>query len=77
MELQIFLDALTNLIQPYHLMFLFLGTALGLVVGVLPGLGGLPGIYILLTFVFDLEASHALAMMIGLLAPSTKSDTVP
>ena len=77
MELQIFLDALTNLIQPYHLMFLFLGTALGLVVGVLPGLGGVAGLSLLLPFVFDMEASHALAMMIGLLAPTTTSDTFP
>ena len=77
MELQIFLDALTNLIQPYHLMFLFLGTALGLVVGVLPGLGGVAGLSLLLPFLFDMEASHDLAMMIGLLAPTTTSDTFP
>jgi putative tricarboxylic transport membrane protein len=77
MEMQIFVDALTNLVQPYHLMFLFLGTALGLIVGVLPGLGGVAGLSLLLPFVFDMEASHALAMMIGLLAPTTTSDTFP
>lgn len=77
MELQIFIDALTQLFSPTHLAFLLLGTALGLLVGVLPGLGGVAGLSLLLPFVFDMDPSHALAMMIGLLAPTTTSDTFP
>ncbi len=77
MELQVFIDALIQLFEPAHLAFLLLGTALGLIVGVLPGLGGVAGLSLLLPFVFGMEPSHALAMMIGLLAPSTTSDTFP
>ena len=49
MELQIFIDALTQLFSPTHLAFLLLGTALGLLVGVLPGLGGVAGLSLLLS----------------------------
>jgi putative tricarboxylic transport membrane protein len=69
--------ALVHLFEPWHLFFLFLGTMLGLVVGVLPGLGGTAGLAIVLPFVFGMEPSAALAMMIGLLAPTTTSDTFP
>src|SRR6056297_802420 len=77
MDIQIVIDALTQLFEPAHLGFLLLGTALAMVVGVLPGLGGLAGLSLLLPFVFNMEASHALAMMIGLLAPTTTSDAFP
>ena len=77
MEFRILVDALTQLFSPTHLAFLLLGTALGLLIGVLPGLGGVAGLSLLLPFVFDMDPSHALAMMIGLLAPTTTSDTFP
>ena len=76
-ELQVLFDALFRLLQPEHLFFLTLGTVLGVVVGILPGLGGVAGLSILLPFVFGMDESHALAMMIGLLAPTTTSDTFP
>ena len=60
-----------------HLAFLFGGTLLGLVVGILPGMGGTSGLALVLPFVFTLEPSYALAMMIGVLAPTTTSDTFP
>jgi TctA family transporter len=77
MEFDVFVSAFTQLMGPEHLTFLLLGTALGLLVGVLPGLGGVAGLSLLLPFVYDMEPSHALAMMIGLLAPTTTSDTFP
>lgn len=73
----IFLQALQTLLAPSHLMFLFLGVILGLIVGILPGLGGIAGLSVLLPFVFGMDASDALAMMIGLLAPTATSDTFP
>ncbi|MGA0392643.1 MAG: tripartite tricarboxylate transporter permease, partial [Rhodospirillales bacterium] len=73
----ILFNALFGLIQPTHLMYLTIGTVLGLLVGILPGLGGVAGLSILLPFVFGMDESHALAMMIGLLAPTTTSDTFP
>lgn len=72
-----FLAAFNQLVEPTHLIFLFSGVVLGLLVGILPGLGGIAGLSVLLPFVFGMEASHALAMMIGLLAPTATSDTFP
>ncbi len=77
MELDVFISAFTQLLGPEHLTYLLLGTTLGLLVGVLPGLGGVAGLSLLLPFVYDMDPSHALAMMIGLLAPTTTSDTFP
>ena len=70
-------SALLQLFEINHLAFLFAGTLLGLVVGILPGMGGTSGLALVLPFVFTLEPSHALAMMIGVLAPTTTSDTFP
>ena len=70
-------QALADMITPSHLFFLLLGTVLGMVVGILPGLGGIAGLSIVLPFVFGMDESHALSMMIGLLAPTTTSDTFP
>ncbi len=72
-----YLAAFLQLIEPSHLIFLFTGVILGLVVGILPGLGGIAGLSVLLPFVFGMDASNALAMMIGLLAPLATSDTFP
>ncbi len=71
------LEALLQMLTLSHLLYLTLGTMLGLLVGVLPGLGGTAGLSLLLPFVFGMDASHALAMMIGMLAPTTTSDTFP
>ena len=73
----VFLEALLQLFTLSHLFYLVLGTMLGLLVGILPGLGGTAGLSLVLPFVFGMDASDALAMMIGLLAPTTTSDTFP
>ena len=72
-----FVSAFFQLFEITHLLFLFGGTLLGLVVGILPGLGGTSGLALVLPFVYSLEPSYALAMMIGVLAPTTTSDTFP
>jgi len=69
--------ALVQLIELHHLMFLFLGVLLGMVVGILPGLGGIAGLSVVLPFVFGMDPADALAMMIGLIAPTATSDTFP
>ena len=70
-------SALFQLFELNHLLFLFAGTLLGLIVGILPGMGGTSGLALVLPFVFTMEPSYALAMMIGVLAPTTTSDTFP
>jgi putative tricarboxylic transport membrane protein len=73
----IFASAFFQLVEPSHLFFLFFGVILGMVVGILPGLGGIAGLSVLLPFVFGMDPSDALAMMIGLIAPTSTSDTFP
>lgn len=69
--------ALELLSSGKHLMFLCVGVVLGMAVGILPGLGGIAGLTLLLPFVFGMEPSLALALMIGMLAPMATSDTFP
>ncbi len=69
--------ALVSLLTPQHFLFLLLGTTLGLIVGILPGLGGIVGLSLMLPFVYGMDPLLALPMMIGLLAVTNTSDTFP
>jgi putative tricarboxylic transport membrane protein len=69
------LQALITLFTPTNLLFTLLGIGMGLVVGILPGLGGIAGLSVLLPFVFGMEPETAIAMMVGLSAITTTSDT--
>jgi putative tricarboxylic transport membrane protein len=68
---------LLTLLSLHHLLYLVFGVALGLAVGILPGLGGTAGLALVLPFVFGMEPTSALAMMIGLQSVTTTSDTFP
>ena len=76
-SIDVFLSALATLLSPSHVVFLCLGVGLGLLVGILPGLGGTAGLALLLPFVFGMDPTNALAMMIGLQSVTTTSDTFP
>jgi TctA family transporter len=69
--------ALVALFDLEHFLFLALGTLLGLVIGFLPGLGGIAGLSLLLPFVYGKDPTLMLPMMIGLLAVTNTSDTFP
>ena len=69
--------ALVAITSPIHILHLFFGVVIGLIVGILPGLGGTAGLALLLPFVFGMDPSLALAMMIGLQSVTTTSDTFP
>ena len=71
------LAALSTLASPYHILALFTGVVLGLLVGLLPGLGGTAGLALVLPFIFGMDPTIALAMMIGLQSVTTTSDTFP
>ena len=75
--MDLFLDVLLRLFEPGHILFLLAGAVLGMTVGILPGLGGTTALAILLPFVSNFEPTQALALMIGVLAPTTTSDTFP
>ncbi|MCY4260537.1 MAG: tripartite tricarboxylate transporter permease [Rhodobacteraceae bacterium] len=69
--------ALAQLTTTGTLLALFTGVVVGLIVGILPGLGGTAGLALLLPLVFGMDPNAALALMIGLVAVTTTSDTFP
>ncbi|MEQ8444723.1 MAG: tripartite tricarboxylate transporter permease [Pelagibacterium sp.] len=73
--LDILFSALAELLTLHHMMFLTLGVLLGLVIGILPGLGGIVGLSLLLPFLYGMDQTSALAMLIGLVAIIPTSDT--
>lgn len=70
------LSALQSLAQPSLLIMLLIGVAAGLVMGLIPGLGGTGAVAILLPVTFGMEPAQAFALLIGALAVVHTSDTV-
>lgn len=68
--------ALGSFLDPAMLVFLILGVLAGLLVGVIPGLGGTGAVAILLPFIFVLEPTQAMALIIGAVAVVHSSDTI-
>lgn len=73
--LQVAIEALQTLLRPENLAFLMLGVSVGMVIGILPGLGGVVGMSILLPFIFGMDPTAGLALLIGMTAITTTSDT--
>lgn len=69
--------ALTALIEPHRLMFLMLGCVMGLVLGIVPGIGGLAGTAMLLPFTFAMDPYSAFALLLGLGATTATGDPIP
>ncbi len=70
-----FLTALQTVMTVNHLIYLGGGVMLGLAIGIFPGLGGIAGLSLLLPFLYGMEPTTALAMLIGLVAVIPTSDT--
>lgn len=68
-------DALFTVLTLSHFKYLMVGVGVGLIVGILPGLGGIVGMSLLLPFVYGMEPSAALAMLVGILPVLATSDT--
>lgn len=62
---------LETALQPYNLMFCFVGVLLGTFVGVLPGIGALTAIALLLPVTFHLESTAAIVMLAGVFYGTT------
>lgn len=56
---------------------MFIGIAVGLVIGLLPGLGGTVGMSILLPFIFGMDPYTGMALLIGMTAVVHTGDTFP
>ena len=69
--------ALTQMADPFRIMMLVCGVLLGLVLGIIPGLGGLVGLTLLLPFTFSMDPYTALAILIGMHAVVSTSDSIP
>src|ERR1044071_8924269 len=69
--------AFVILMDPTRLMFLALGCVMGLVLGILPGIGGVAGTALLLPFTFDMDPYTAFAFLLGLGATTATGDPIP
>lgn len=70
-------EALSIVMDPARLIFMFIGVSLGIVVGLLPGLSGTVGMALMLPFVFGLDPYVGMALLIGMIAVIHTSDTFP
>ena len=69
------IQALVTIVQPAHFLYLLIGVAMGLVIGFIPGLGGIVGLSLLLPFLYGVDPTSAMAMLVGLVAVVPTSDT--
>jgi TctA family transporter len=70
-------QALTELFQPQRLMYLGMGCMMGLVLGIVPGIGGLAGTAMLLPFTYAMDPYSAFALLLGLGATTATGDPIP
>src|SRR5690242_20230344 len=69
--------ALHMLLDPYRLLWLSCGVVMGLVLGILPGIGGLSGTALLLPFTFTMDPYTAFALLHGLASTTSTGDPIP
>jgi len=70
-------NALVALLSFDRIIFLWFGVIVGLMLGLLPGIGGLTGFALLVPFTYTMDPIAALAMLLGMHASNTMSDTIP
>ena len=71
------LHALTIVLDPSRFAVICCGIVLGLIIGVIPGIGGLAGMALLIPFTLTMDPHTALAFLIGMWAVTATADTVP
>ncbi len=69
--------ALLAMSDPVRLGFLFLGAVLGLILGILPGIGGVAGTAILIPFTYGMDPITAFAFLLGLASTTATGDPIP
>ena len=71
----IFVSALANILTFQHIGYMMIGVIVGLMIGIFPGLGGIAGLSLMIPFLYGMDTTSALAMLIGLVAVIPTSDT--
>jgi TctA family transporter len=69
--------AFVILMDPGRLMYLGAGCLMGLVLGIVPGIGGLAGTAMLLPFTFNMDPYAAFALLLGLGSTTATGDPIP
>ena len=69
--------ALVMLADPYRFALLSLGAFLGVILGILPGIGGLAGTALLLPFTLTMDPYTAFAFLLGLASTTATGDPIP
>ncbi len=70
------IDAFLGIVGSATGLYLVFGAMLGLIVGILPALGGGAGLSLMIPFIFGMEPNHAMAMAVGMLATVTTGDAI-
>ncbi|MFC2066872.1 tripartite tricarboxylate transporter permease [Chloroflexota bacterium] len=73
---EVAMQALAITLDPFRLAMLTLGVCIGLVVGILPGLGGSVSMALVLPFIFGRDPYAAMALLIGAGAVCVTSGTI-
>lgn len=75
--MDIVLTAAAELAEPYRLLMLVAGVFAGLIIGVVPGIGGIFGMALLLPLTYHMDPYAAFALLLGMGSVTTTSDTIP
>lgn len=70
-------DALLIILDPTRLAILCFAALLGVILGIVPGIGGLAGTALLLPFTFSMDPYTAFAFLLGLSATTSTGDPIP
>jgi putative tricarboxylic transport membrane protein len=73
----VILTAIVEMAQPFRLLMLLAGVFAGLIVGAVPGIGGLFGMALLIPMTYNMDAYAAFALLLGMGSVNTTSDTIP
>lgn len=75
--LQAAIDAIGIMADPTRLLVLSAGVLIGLIVGIIPGIGGLAGTALILPFTFTMDPATGIAFLLGLGSVITTGDSIP
>lgn len=70
-------EAFLQIMMLERLFWLSVGVFIGLIIGIIPGLGGVSALALLLPFTFGMDPYSAIALLLGMGAVTTTGDSIP